>query len=79
MMLIYDQDAEVIAVLILAGSFLWPVWARAQARDAQERQQMSKRFSLEILRFSLHGSLRSGKYPALEASVRKAIGTRGRK
>lgn len=40
MMFICDLDAEVIAVLILAGSFLWPVWARAQAGDTEERQQM---------------------------------------
>ncbi len=69
-------DPEVIAVLMLAGSFLWPVWARAHTRDAAERQAMSKRFSLEILRYSLHGSLNSEKYPALEARLKKEIGGR---
>ncbi len=70
------MDPEVIAVLMLAGSFLWPVWARAHTRDAAERQAMSKRFSLEILRYSLHGSLNSEKYPALQERLKKEIGGR---
>jgi AcrR family transcriptional regulator len=68
------MDPEVIAVLMLAGSFLWPVWARAHTRDAEERQQMAKRFSLEILRYSLHGSLRPEKYPELESRLEPANG-----
>jgi hypothetical protein len=62
-------DVEVLSVLVLAGSFLWPVWARAHARTAKERQQMSKRFSRELLRLSLHGTLRPEKYPGLEAKL----------
>ena len=64
-------DAEVASVLTLAGAFLWPVWARAHSRSAKERTQMAKRFTREILRFSLHGSLRPEKYPELDARVRK--------
>jgi AcrR family transcriptional regulator len=64
-------DAEVASVLTLAGAFLWPVWARAHSRSAKERQQMAKRFTREMLRFSLHGSLRPEKYPELDARVRK--------
>jgi AcrR family transcriptional regulator len=62
-------DVEVLSVLVLAGSFLWPVWARAHARTAKERQQMSKRFSRELLRLSLHGTLRPEKYPHLDAKL----------
>jgi len=32
---------------------------------------------LEILRYSLHGSLRPEKYPKLEARLKKEIGPRG--
>jgi len=64
-------DAEVASVLMIAGSFLWPVWARAHARTAKERQQMAKRFTREVLRLSLHGTLRPEKYPQLEARVSK--------
>jgi AcrR family transcriptional regulator len=62
-------DVEVLSVLILAGSFIWPVWARAHARTASERQEMSKRFSREILRLCLHGTLRPEKYTELDARI----------
>jgi AcrR family transcriptional regulator len=62
-------DAEVVSVLTLAGMFLWPVWARAHTRTAKERQQMAKRFSREVLRLSLHGTLRAEKYEELDTRV----------
>jgi AcrR family transcriptional regulator len=64
-------DVEVLAVLILAGSFIWPVWARSHARTAKERQRMARRFSREILRLCMHGSLRPEKYAELDARLRK--------
>jgi len=67
-------DAEVVSVLLLAGAFLWPVWARAHARSAKERQQMAKRFTREVLRLCLHGTLRPEKYPDLEELVRQGNG-----
>ena len=67
-------DAEVISVLLLAGAFLWPVWARAHARSAKERQQMAKRFSREVLRLCLHGTLKPEKYADLEELVRQGNG-----
>ena len=63
-------DAEVVSVVMLAGTFLWPIWARAQTGSAQERQQMAKRFSREVVRLSLHGNLRSEKYPDVDARNR---------
>jgi hypothetical protein len=65
-------DSEVVSILILAASFLWPVWARAHARTAKERQQMQERFTREVLRLSLHGTLRAEKYPELDARVTQA-------
>lgn len=69
-------DAEVASVLMIAGSFLWPIWARAHTRTAKERQQMAKRFSREVLRLSLHGTLRPEKYKQLDARVSKEPGRR---
>ena len=63
------MDVEVLSVIILAGSFLWPVWARAQARTAKDRQVMLERFTNEVLRLTLHGTLRPEKYPELEKRV----------
>lgn len=68
-----DIDVEVLSVLILAGSFIWPVWARAHARTATEREQMSTRFSREILRLCLHGTLRPEKYEELDARLSKRM------
>ncbi|MET0388680.1 MAG: TetR/AcrR family transcriptional regulator [Polyangiales bacterium] len=64
-----EIDVEVLSVLFLAAAFIWPVWARAHARSAKERQQMAERFSREVLRLTLHGTLRPEKYPTLDARV----------
>ncbi|MES0875431.1 TetR/AcrR family transcriptional regulator [Sinimarinibacterium thermocellulolyticum] len=71
-------DVEVHAVIMLIGTFLWPVFARAHSRTAKERQQMAKRFSNEMLRLSLHGTMRPEKFPELSAKVDKAVGIRKR-
>ncbi len=64
-------DAEVHSVLMLAGTFLWPVWVRAHARTAKERQEMTERFTREMLRLALHGTLRPEKFPELDARIGK--------
>jgi AcrR family transcriptional regulator len=69
-------DTEVAGVLMLAGSFLWPVWALAHSRNAKERQQMAKRLAREMLRLCLHGTLKPEKYPELAARVAKTGGRR---
>jgi AcrR family transcriptional regulator len=54
-------DTEVQAATVLMSAFLWPVWARSHAKSEDELKQMSKRFSKEMLRLSLHGTVRPGK------------------
>lgn len=56
-------DAEVLAVLMLSGAFLWPIWARSHAKDDEERRALSQRFARETLRLSMYGSLQSEKFP----------------
>ena len=73
-----DIDAEVHSVMMLISTFLWPVFGRAHARTAKERQQMAKRYSHEMLRLSLYGTMRPEKFPELDAKMRKAVGTRKR-
>jgi hypothetical protein len=65
------MDIEVLSVLFLAGHFLWPVWARAHARTAKERQQMMERFTQEVLRLTLYGTLRAEKFADLDARLTK--------
>ncbi|MGO9933310.1 MAG: TetR/AcrR family transcriptional regulator [Steroidobacteraceae bacterium] len=65
-------DTEVASVIMLAGCFLWPVWARSHARTAKERQQMAARFAREVIRMCMHGTLRPEKYPDIDAKLQKA-------
>ena len=64
-------DVEVLSVLLISGAFIWPVWVRAHARTTKEREQMMKRYTREILRLTLHGTLRPEKYPDLDTRVSK--------
>jgi AcrR family transcriptional regulator len=64
-----DIDTEVACVLSLAGAFLWPVWARSHARSARERQELAQRYSSEVLRLSLHGTLRPEEFGELDKKV----------
>lgn len=50
-------DAEVLSVIVLAGTFLWPIWARAGTLSPAERKASAERFAHELLRLSLHGSM----------------------
>jgi AcrR family transcriptional regulator len=50
-------DAEVLSVIVLAGTFLWPVWARAGSLNEAERKAATERFGRELLRLSAHGTL----------------------
>jgi AcrR family transcriptional regulator len=59
-------NAEVHAVVLLVGVFLWPVWARAHSQGSKGRKKMARLFTDEMLRLSLHGTLREDKYPDIE-------------
>lgn len=71
-------DAEVHTVIMLIGAFLWPIWARAHARTAKERQQMSERYLNEVLRLSLHGTMRPEKFPELDAKLNELVAAKKR-
>jgi AcrR family transcriptional regulator len=66
-----DIDSEVHAVLMLVGVFLWPVWARSHAHSVSGRRKLAERFSTEVLRLNLHGSMRTEKFPGLELPDKK--------
>jgi AcrR family transcriptional regulator len=66
-------DCDVHAVLTLTGVFLWPVFASAHVNNAKGRQQLARRFSNELLRLSLHGTMRPEKFPDLDARNNEAV------
>jgi AcrR family transcriptional regulator len=70
-------DVEVLSVLFIAGSFIWPVWARSHARTAKQRQEMAERFNREVLRLTLHGTLRPEKFRELDAKVSRKVKKKG--
>lgn len=68
-----DVDAEVVAVLNLAGVFFWPIWARAHGEDERTRGKLARRFADEMLRLSIFGTMRVDAFPAIV----KRLGARG--
>jgi AcrR family transcriptional regulator len=58
-----NVDVEVLSVIMLAGAFMWPVWARAHASSDKERRELAHRFSQECLRISMYGSMRAERFP----------------
>lgn len=56
-------DTEALSVMMISGTFLWPVWARSHARDEAERRNLARRFVQEMLRLCMYGSVRPEKYP----------------
>lgn len=74
-----DVDAEVLALMNLAGAFLWPVWVHAHDKDARNRAQLARRFSDECLRLSLYGSMRPASYPEIVERLERKPRTAGAK
>lgn len=62
-------DAEIHSVIVLIGAFLWPIFSRSHTRSAKERQEMARRYSKEMLRLSMFGTMRPDKFPELAAQI----------
>jgi AcrR family transcriptional regulator len=62
-------DSEVMSLMMLAGNFLWPVWARSDEKDAGERRILARRFASECLRLSLYGTMKVDSFPDVVAQI----------
>lgn len=60
-------DVEVIAVLMLSGFFLWPVWVGAHAKGKRARTQMARRFAGEVLRLNMHGIIHADSHALMQS------------
>jgi AcrR family transcriptional regulator len=67
-----NVDTEVLSVILLAGSMMWPIWARSHARDDDDKRKLARRFSQEVIRLCMHGSVKPEKYPAIELRLKGA-------
>ncbi len=72
-----NVDHEVTTVLTLAGAFLWPVWVQAHYKGKQSQEQLARRFTNELLRLSMFGSLRVEMYPDIVKRLRGSGGRSG--
>ncbi len=64
-------DSEVLSVIALASTFLWPIWARSHAHGDEDRSVLTRRFSQEMLRLSMYGSLQSDRFPQIAEQLGK--------
>lgn len=67
-------DADAVAVMNLAGAFLWPIWASAQDGEGSDPDALAHRYARECLRLSMYGSVRASAYP--DVAARLAVPTR---
>lgn len=58
-----DVDPEVVSIMTLAGVFFWAVWASAHDPGGKARGDLARRYSDEVLRLSLFGTMRAEKFP----------------
>lgn len=77
-------NVEVLVFIMLAGSFLWPIWTRARAKSEAAKQNLEEIFSREMLRLSMFGSLKPERFPEIarlleEAPAPTKLGKGGRK
>jgi len=72
-------DTEVLSVIMLAGTFLWPVWARAHSKGNKDRRELAYRFAQECLRLCMYGSLRPEHYPGIAQRLKSANGAARKK
>lgn len=62
-------DSEVFSMMMLAGNFLWPVWTKTHEKTEAERRVLARRFAVESLRLSMHGTMRADCFPEIEALI----------
>ncbi|QIG80833.1 TetR/AcrR family transcriptional regulator [Stakelama tenebrarum] len=67
-----NVDAEALSVITLAGAFMWPVWAHSHSRSKSERDALGRRFSQEVLRLCMYGSVRPEKFPEVAERLGRA-------
>lgn len=67
-----DVDAEVFTVILLAGTFIWPILVRARTRSTKKMHDESQRYLREWHRLALFGVSRPESFPELVKSVQSA-------
>jgi len=66
-------DVTALAVMMLTGYFLWPVWVGAHAKTKKAKMKMAERYALEVLRVSMHGMVNADGHASIESFLRKNL------
>jgi AcrR family transcriptional regulator len=66
-------DSDVFSLLMLAGNFLWPVWAKTHEKTDAERRVLAQRFAMESLRLAMHGTMRIACFPEIEKMIARDV------
>lgn len=53
-------DAEPLAVAILGATLVWPLWARPEGKDGDEKEKLAQAFTREIMSMNLRGFVPCG-------------------
>jgi len=61
-------DAEVHSFSLLAGVFMWPMWARSHSRTSRQLKQLTERYRSEMLRQAFHGTMNPLAFPEIVAT-----------
>ena len=69
-----DADAEMLGHLMTGVAVLWPLYARIEFENADERRAATARLARELKRLLLYGLLRPEEWPALVADVEREPG-----
>lgn len=66
-----DIDSEVLAVISLAATFIWPLWNDTDNCDAETRLALAERFTREFIRFSLFGAMKPERFSSLVSYLKE--------
>lgn len=72
-----DIDVQALAVLLLTGYFLWPVWVGAHAKSRKAKQKMAERFAMEVMRVSMHGMIHADGHATLKTFLGRNLNLNG--
>lgn len=63
-------DSEMLGTILMCVGILWPLLARMRFDTDEAARRATDRLTREVKRLLLHGMLRPGKWPELEAQIR---------
>lgn len=67
-------DPETLAVTILSGYFMWPIWVSSHAKTKKERQKQARRMAHEVVRIQCFGVFKNVDDQFVNTTLKEIIG-----